>query len=178
MLRIGFALITTQLLAFTGLLLAGGFLLLWVCYKMWQELRGDRDEEGAAAHAAIAGTPMPPTVAVSVRRKTLRQAVMQIVIADVSMSLDNVLAVAGAAQRHFEALIFGLGLSVVLMGVAVGLHRAPAAPASAGSPGSDWRSSVYVAVRMVYEGARPGAGRHSCRHPVDQGPSTFGRRAH
>lgn len=149
-LRIGFAIIATQLLQFTGLLLAGGFLLLWVCYKMWQELRGDRDNE-AAAHAAIAGTHLPTGNGVVAKTKTLRQAVMQIVIADVSMSLDNVLAVAGAAQHHLEALIFGLGLSVLLMGAASAgiaklLHR------------HRWIAwvglavIVYVAARMVYEG--------------------------
>ena len=112
-LRIVFALIATQLLAFTGLLLAGGFLLLWVCFKMWQELRGhDHGAEAAQALHAADAVVRPGA------RKTLGQAVMQIVIADVSMSLDNVLAVAGAAQRHFEALVFGLALSVVLMGVA------------------------------------------------------------
>ena len=144
-LRIVFALIATQLLAFTGLLLAGGLLLLWVCFKMWQELRGDdHDEAGRALEAAHVGVP-------TAARKTLPQAVLQIVIADVSMSLDNVLAVAGAAQRHFEALIFGLALSVLMMGVASSLI--------AGLLNRfRWIAWVgllvilYVALRMVYEG--------------------------
>ena len=108
-LRLAFAAIAIELLAIVGLLLAGGILLLWVCWKMWRELRGPSAEDTEAAllkHDA------------HVPRKTFAQAAWQIVLADVSMSLDNVLAVAGAAQHHFEALVFGLGLSVVLMGVA------------------------------------------------------------
>lgn len=102
-LRIGFALITVQLLAIIGLVFAGGLLLLWVCWKMFRELRpGDR----AQAHGAVT----PP--------KSLRQAMVQIVIADLSMSLDNVLAVAGAAREHPTVLVIGLGISVVLMGLA------------------------------------------------------------
>ena len=151
--RIGFALVTTQLLAITGLLLAGGILLLWVCFKMWQELRHSDAEEEAAREALLnADLNQDGTIAGGAPRKTLRQAVLQIVVADISMSLDNVLAVAGAAQHHFEALIFGLALSVVLMGVAasfiarlLGRYRWIA-----------WIGLVvilYVAVKMVYEGA-------------------------
>ena len=162
-LRIGFALITTQLLAFTGLLLAGGILLLWVCFKMWQELKGQDAAEEALLALDAAGA------VVKGRTKTLGQAVMQIVIADVSMSLDNVLAVAGAAQHHFEALIFGLGLSVVLMGVASSvlaqlLNR------------FRWIAWVglavilYVAVRMVYEGADQLIGHTLPTIPFIKGP--------
>jgi YjbE family integral membrane protein len=151
--RIGFALITTQLLAMTGLLLAGGLLLLWVCWKMYQELRYSDAEERAATEAlADADLNADGTIAAGAPRKTLRQAVLQIVIADVSMSLDNVLAVAGAAKDHFEALIFGLALSVVLMGIAASYiarllhtHRWIA-----------WIGLLvilYVATKMVYEGA-------------------------
>ena len=113
-LRIVFALLATQLLAFTGLLLAGGFLLLWVCFKMWQELKGPaRRPPRRRSSPRHAGADPAQR-----RGKTLKQAVLQIVVADVSMSLDNVLAVAGAAQHHIEALVFGLALSVFLMGVA------------------------------------------------------------
>ncbi|MEQ1900805.1 MAG: TerC family protein [Devosia sp.] len=152
-LRIFFALITTQLLAFTGLLLAGGFLLLWVCWKMWKELRHSYEDEADATEAlADADFNADGSIAKRAPRKTLRDAVMQIVIADVSMSLDNVLAVAGAAQHHTQALIFGLGLSVLLMGAASAaiaglLHR------------FRWIAWIgllvilYVALRMVYEGA-------------------------
>ena len=109
--RIGFAMITTQLLAIVGLTLAGGVLLLWVCWKMYRELR----EGGHAEHAEASGE------AIEVPRKTLPQAIGQILIADISMSLDNVLAVAGAAKDHREVLVVGLAISVVLMGVAATL---------------------------------------------------------
>jgi len=120
LLRIFFALITTQLLSLGGgLLIAGGILLLWVCWKMYRELSVPAEEEHEATEALVDGDlNADGTVAGKAPRKTLRQAVIQIIIADVSMSLDNVLAVAGAAQHHIEALIFGLALSVVLMGVA------------------------------------------------------------
>ena len=153
-LRIGFALITTQLLSLGGgLLIAGGVLLLYVCWKMYRELSVSDEEEGEATEA-LAGHDLNADGAVAGKapRKTLRQAVTQIIIADVSMSLDNVLAVAGAAQHHFEALIFGLALSVVMMGVAATfiarlLHR------------FRWIAWIglliilFVAVRMVLEGA-------------------------
>jgi YjbE family integral membrane protein len=104
--RVAFGAIALQLLAIIGLLLAGGLLLLWVCWKMYRELRHrahPRAGDGAA------------------KRKTLRQAMLQIVLADVSMSLDNVLAVAGAAAGSIWVLMAGLAISVVLMGVAAGL---------------------------------------------------------
>jgi YjbE family integral membrane protein len=110
-LRIGFAGITVQLLQIIGLLLAGGILLLWVCWKMWRELRtapAHHPEIEGALDCEDNGKP----------RKTLGQAIWQITIADVSMSLDNVLAVAGAAREHPFILIFGLGLSIALMGLA------------------------------------------------------------
>ena len=113
LLRIVFAGLTTQLLAIVGLLLAGGILLLWVCWKMWRELR----------HAAYEDPDVDSTSTVlesngNVPRKTLSQATWQIVVADVSMSLDNVLAVAGAAREHPVVLIFGLALSIAMMGIA------------------------------------------------------------
>ncbi|RDE10256.1 YjbE family putative metal transport protein [Pelagibacterium lacus] len=152
--RIGFALVTTQLLSLGGgLLIAGGLLLLWVCWKMYRELTVTEAEEIEATEALTdSDLNADGTVSGKAPRKTLRQAVIQIIIADVSMSLDNVLAVAGAAQHHVEALIFGLALSVVLMGVAATyiarlLHR------------FRWIAWVglvlilYVAIRMFYEGA-------------------------
>jgi len=117
--RIGFALITTQLLEVTGLLLAGGVLLLWVCWKMWRELPVPHEAENAAAEAlANADLNADGTIAGGAPRKTFAQAATQIVIADVSMSLDNVLAVAGAAHGHPTVLIIGLVLSIALMGLA------------------------------------------------------------
>ena len=118
-LRIGFAAATTQLLQIVGLLLAGGILLLWVCWKMWRELRVPHSHEVDANEALQdADLNKDGTVAGTAPRKTFGQAVWQIVIADVSMSLDNVLAVAGAAREHPNVLIFGLILSVALMGIA------------------------------------------------------------
>ena len=104
--RMVFALFAVQLLGIIGLSFAGGILLLWVAWKMWRELRGQR-------HADVGELSVPP--------KSFAQAAWQIVLADISMSLDNVLAVAGAARDHLIALVFGLALSIVLMGFAAGL---------------------------------------------------------
>ncbi len=119
-LRIGFAAITTQLLAIVGLLLAGGILLLWVCWKMWRELRQGHDADEMAAHEALSDSDINAdgSVASGQPTKTFGQAAWQIVIADVSMSLDNVLAVAGAARDHPTVLVIGLVLSIALMGLA------------------------------------------------------------
>ncbi|RVB80406.1 MULTISPECIES: TerC family protein [unclassified Mesorhizobium] len=118
-LRIGFAAATTQLLQIVGLLLAGGILLLWVCWKMWRELRQNHAQETQAIEAlSESDVDYDGIVAGKASRKTLAQATWQIIIADVSMSLDNVLAVAGAAREHPNVLIFGLVLSVALMGIA------------------------------------------------------------
>jgi YjbE family integral membrane protein len=108
-LRLLFAFFAIELLDIVGLLLAGGILLLWVCWKMWRELRGQSRRH---AEAMLAGADAHAP------RKTFVQAAWQIVMADISMSLDNVLAVAGAAHDQPVALVFGLGLSTVLMGVA------------------------------------------------------------
>jgi YjbE family integral membrane protein len=114
-LRICFAVVTVQLLQILGLLLVGGLLLLWVCWKMWRELRGGASHDDEADEASAAGD----AAAVGTRpRKTLAQAALQIVIADVSMSLDNVLAVAGAARDHLTVLVIGLILSIAMMGLA------------------------------------------------------------
>jgi len=148
MLRILFAGLATQILQIVGLLLAGGILLLWVCWKMWRELHGSsagpieaKEAAGAVARIHPEGRP----------RKTLVQATSQIIVADVSMSLDNVLAVAGAAREHPVVLIFGLMLSIAMMGAAASFiarllqqHR--------------WIAYVglivilYVAVEMTFRG--------------------------
>jgi YjbE family integral membrane protein len=107
--RIAFASITVQLLAIVGITLAGGVLLLWVCWKMYRELRDGGHTETVNEDG---------TVTSDAPRKTMRQAISQILVADISMSLDNVLAVAGAAKDHPYVLIVGLAISVVLMGVA------------------------------------------------------------
>ena len=112
-LRIIFALITQWLLSIGPMLLiAGGLLLLWVCWKMWRELRVSHEDERDATEALSNGT------VAGKGRKSFSQAAWQIVIADVSMSLDNVLAVAGAAMKHPTVLIIGLALSIALMGFA------------------------------------------------------------
>jgi len=103
--RIAMGAVALRLLAIIGLTLAGGLLLLWVCWKMYRELNRQR-RQGASAAAAP---------------KSFGAAMLQIVIADVSMSLDNVLAVAGAARDHMDVLIAGLAVSVILMGVAATL---------------------------------------------------------
>ncbi len=114
-LRVLFAMAAFHLLMVIGLTLAGGLLLLWVCWKMWRQIRsgqmqGNTDHD----HAETKGMaiPIPKNV------KTLKQALVTIVVADVSMSLDNVLAVAGAARDHLGLLVFGLALSITLMAVA------------------------------------------------------------
>jgi YjbE family integral membrane protein len=146
-LRIVFAGLTIQLLQIVGLLLAGGILLLWVCWKMWRELRTTHEEE-KAAEDALEGTD---GVATNAPRKTFAQAAWQIVVADVSMSLDNVLAVAGAAREHPYVMIFGLILSIALMGLAASfiarlLQR------------YRWIAYIglliilYVALKMIYSG--------------------------
>jgi YjbE family integral membrane protein len=147
-LRIGFASITVQLLQIIGLLLAGGILLLWVCWKMWRELQSPHQPATQSLSAASA----VDASAGGNRQKTLGQAIWQITIADISMSLDNVLAVAGAAREHPIILIFGLALSIALMGLAATFiarllekHR--------------WIAYVglaiilYVALDMCYRGA-------------------------
>lgn len=102
--RIGLALVAVRLLAIIGLTLAGGLLLMWVCWRMFREMRGD-------GHAET-DTPAPGS---------LRNAIIRIIVADLSMSLDNVLAVAGAAGEHMGVLVSGLVISVVLMAVAASL---------------------------------------------------------
>jgi YjbE family integral membrane protein len=148
-----FAGITTQLLRLVGLMFAGGVLLLWVCWKMWRELRWSAKAEDEAVEA-LAGYDINAdgTIAAGAPRKTLGQAAAQIIVADLSMSLDNVLAVAGAAREHPFVLVFGLTLSILLMGIAATfiarlLQKYP------------WIAYVglavivYVALGMVYRGA-------------------------
>ncbi|KQZ13346.1 MULTISPECIES: YjbE family putative metal transport protein [unclassified Mesorhizobium] len=110
--RILFAVVAVKLLAITGIMLLGGLLLLWVCWNMFQEMWS------AEGHGDIQSDMAGEGVLTGAKPKQLRQAIMQIIVADVSMSLDNVLAVAGAASEDMNALIFGLVLSVVLMAVA------------------------------------------------------------
>ena len=150
-LRIAFAVVAIQLLKVIGLVFVGGLLLLWVCWKMWRELRQhQRTAEDAEVpgdkHMNASGS------ARGVKSKTFGQAAWQIVVADISMSLDNVLAVAGAAREHPYVLVAGLILSVALMGLAASfiarlLNRFP------------WFAYaglaiiIYVAADMIYRGS-------------------------
>ena len=102
LMRIGFALATVQLLQLPGLLFAGGLLLLWVGWKLWQDLRSSAKESNSRS---------------SRKPQSVSHAIFQIALADLSMSLDNVLAVAGIARDHPVILVFGLALSIVLMGI-------------------------------------------------------------
>lgn len=157
--RIGFALITVQLLALVGLLLAGGLLLLWVCWKMWRELQEQRTHNQAEAEKelelalSIEHGAGPSPEELGVKRKTFGAALLQIMVADITMSLDNVLAVAGAAHEHPWIMVFGLVLSIALMGIAATyiaklLHRFA------------WIGYVglvvvlYVALHMIWDGGR------------------------
>jgi YjbE family integral membrane protein len=148
--RIGFALVTTQLLGIIGLLFAGGVLLLWVCWKMWRELR---DQASAGEEAAEAALDSDPTTEPKVKPKSFKDALIQILIADVSMSLDNVLAVAGAAREHPTILIFGLLMSIALMGVAAhGIARLLHKYRWIGYIGL--LIVLYVALHMMWQGGR------------------------
>ncbi len=159
--RIIFALFTAQLMGIVGLMLVGGLLLLWVCWKLWREIReGGHEAEATGADALdthldrqLDGHPLPASNPAGVKPKTFRQALTQIILADVTMSLDNVLAVAGTARHHTWVLIVGLALSVALMGFAATfvarlLKRYP------------WISYLglaliaFVAVKMIWDGAQ------------------------
>ena len=148
-LRVLFALVTVQLLKIAGLLLVGGVLLLWIAWKLAAELRQQQapapgGEEAAAEDAESRMRQRPPG-------KTVRQAMIQILIADFSMSLDNVLGVAAVAREHPVVLVIGLALSVAFMGFAASIiarllerHRWIA-----------WVGVViifWVGIVMVYEG--------------------------
>jgi YjbE family integral membrane protein len=149
-LRIFFAIIATQLLAIVGLTLTGGILLLWVCWKMYREIVTTSQEEEEAVELtrdsdSFVGEPHAP-------QKTFRKAVIQILVADVSMSLDNVLAVAGAAMNHPYILVGGLLLSVAFMGAAASLI----AGLLARFRWIAWIGLViilYVAIEMIWHGA-------------------------
>ena len=156
--RIGFALVTVQLLAIVGLLLAGGFLLLWVCWKMWRELQEQKTHDQAESTEemeralAIERGEGPSPEDLGIQRKTFGAALLQIMIADLTMSLDNVLAVAGAAHEHPWIMVFGLVLSIALMGIAatfiarlLNRHRWIAYVGLA--------IVIFVALRMIYDGS-------------------------
>jgi YjbE family integral membrane protein len=182
--RVGFALIAAQLMQLVGLLVAGGLLLLWVCWKMWRDLRAQGRENEAEGRAALVGQHDPVAKPALGRAKTMGQALVQILAADLTMSLDNVLAVAGAAREHPVVLAAGVLISITLMGVAASwiarlLHR------------YRWIGYlglaivVYVAGHMIWEGSRSVAvdlgqtGRYNAAmpgRPLDIGPEEAAKR--
>ena len=151
LLRIVFALFTVQLLGVVGLKLAGGLLLLWICWKLWRELRTGRliEPHQQGPHEVPVHDPDAPATAAP--PKTMQQAMMQIIVAYVSMSLDNVLAVAGVAREDSWVLVAGLALSVVFMGLAAAVIARLLAR-------FQWIAYIglavifYVALRMILEG--------------------------
>lgn len=149
-LRILFAVLTTELLEIAGLTLAGGVLLLWVAWRMWADVRAPDagGKHGQAIENRLDDCDGAPIQA----PKTLGRSLIQIVVADVSMSLDNVLAVAGAARDHVAVMVVGLALSVIFMGIASTLiarllakHRWIAYVGLA--------LIVSIAAHMLYDGA-------------------------
>jgi YjbE family integral membrane protein len=144
--RIAFALVVSQLLQIVGLVLAGGFLLLWVAWRMYREIRHKDESAGSDEVAGDEHSGLRPA-------RSFASAAWGVALADVSMSLDNVLAVAGAAREHPWVLVFGLVLSVILMGVAANIvaryverYRWIA-----------WAGLLvilWVALKMVFDGAR------------------------
>ena len=151
-LRIVFATVAVQLLQVIGLVLVGGILLLWVCWKMWRELRDSEHSNEGFETVSHEDADHDGQIASNAKTKTFAQAAWQIVVADISMSLDNVLAVAGAARDHPWVLISGLVLSIALMGLAasfiaklLGKYR------WIGYAG--FAIILYVAIDMIYRGA-------------------------
>jgi len=147
--RVVLATLTVQLLEIVGLMFAGGILLLWVAWRLWRDIKEQEDEKkaGGDQDGKQAFEPKLP-----VSRGAMRRAIARVAIADLSMSLDNVLAVAGAAMNHWWVLTIGLALSIALMGMAANfvarlLQKYP------------WISYagllivVYVACRMIFQGA-------------------------
>ncbi len=141
-LRIGFALVAVKLLAIIGLTLAGGILLLWVAWKMLREIQ----------HAAVTHKLHCAVSLEASSKERFRSALLKIVIADVSMSLDNVLAVAGAARDHIWILVTGLVISVALTGLAASMLARLLGRFR-------WITYVglamigYIACRMIWDGA-------------------------
>ena len=156
LMRVGFAAVTVQLLQIVGLLFAGGLLLLWVAWKLWREIRARRMATRREPDAPVPDVPAGGADAGTGGRKApgrMRSAIVQIILADVSMSLDNVLAVAGIARDHTWVLVVGLALSVAFMGLAAAwiAHQLER---------HHWIAYVglaiifYVSLAMIVEGAQ------------------------
>jgi YjbE family integral membrane protein len=148
-LRVTFAAVTVQLLSIVGLTLAGGILLLWVCWKVYRELARERSHNRTSAPAGATAVTVEEPVAAPLG---FWNAMVSIVVADVSMSLDNVLAVAGAARDHTWVLVTGLAISIVLMAVAANV----VARLLSRFPWMTWLGLLiilYVAIDMIWRGA-------------------------
>ena len=145
-LRIAFALVVSQLLQVVGLVLAGGILLLWVAWRMYREIRHKDESEGSAEIAGDEHSGLRPA-------KTFASAAWGVALADVSMSLDNVLAVAGAAREHPYVLVLGLILSVVLMGAAAN-YIARYIDRYRWIAWGGLLVILWVAAKMIFDGAR------------------------
>lgn len=148
--RIVLAVLAAELLAVIGLMFAGGILLLWVCWRLWRDF-SNTEESDVGTHTITTGDDHPRVPRPPLSEAGVRKAIGHIVLADISMSLDNVLAVAGAAMNHVWVLSVGLLLSIAMMGVAAAmianlLRRHP------------WISYagliivLYVALRMIWFG--------------------------
>src|SRR6185503_16054706 len=140
---ISFALIATQLLHVTGLLVAGGLLLLWVAYNMYRELTPTK--------IVIADDPSTSAIEGPPRTKSFLRAAVQVTLADLSMSLDNVLAVAATARDHPAVLFIGLALSVTFMGLAAN-YVARLIQRFHWIARAGLVLILYVALTMIYEG--------------------------
>jgi YjbE family integral membrane protein len=150
-LRVCLASITVELLEIIGLMFAGGILLLWVCWKLYRDIRDAAEEKSSLDALKTVANKLGGPFNAEASTAMVRRAIVQIAAADLSMSLDNVLAVAGAAQKHYAILAIGLMLSIGLMGIAASiiakvLNRHP------------WVSYaglfivLYVAIKMIWEG--------------------------
>lgn len=147
-LRVVFAVVATKLLGIPGLLLVGALLLYWVCWTLYREIKAHTDEHAAEV---LARSEDPEAGYTGAPRRTLGQALLSITIADVSMSLDNVLAVAAIADGDTNKLIFGLGLAIVLMAFAATMIM----KLLTRYPWISWLGLVvliYVATEMLYRG--------------------------
>lgn len=148
LLRVIFALVATKLLGIPGLLLVGSLLLFWVCWGLYKEIKANKDEE--ALHA-LEDAEDPEKGYTGKPRRTLGQALWTITVADVSMSIDNVLAVAAIADGNTQTLVFGLGLAILLMAFAATLIM----KLLTRYPWISWLGLVvltYVAIEMFYRG--------------------------
>jgi YjbE family integral membrane protein len=148
-LRIGLAMLTATLLAIIGLMFAGGILLLWVTWRLYRDIRESQEDE--VGHHTITTGEDHPKARPPLDDRGVRKAIGHIIVADISMSLDNVLAVAGAAREHVWVLAVGLVLSIAMMGIAASMI----AKLLRKHPWINYAGLIivfYVALRMLWDG--------------------------